>query len=326
MKIIPKVKLWFRLLFHGLMFGIRGADTEIIDQTSGDGAEVNHKLEISGNVFQEMLNEQVTQQVEETRDATYRVYRKANNYDVHVTGMGTDGENLDNEDSELRATATKKVTPDQPRVDLAETSGYKIVLVQDAKEYENETEKRNIEAETGKAIDDRSNLIFTVTYKDGLIPRFYIERHIRRLALKKNKSGEYILDLYFSAYPRQFVKPDRAFISELVRIYDNRGCKSDILEVDKITFVTDKAFGCDDLHKITIGVGDLRDITNNDGSFILEFNCTKDDEDIVEKYRTESLDEKYKKKAPKKQATDINALVRKLEEDDNKETNIIKLK
>ena len=322
MKFLKKIELSLRLFFHGLFFGLRNADATMMQQTSGgDEQEVNHKIMLTDNVFDDLLQQKETQQVVEMRDKNYRVYRESDKYDVTVTGMDVDGANFDDEESELHAVAVKKANIDEPRTKQYETKNYKIVLVQDSREYENDIETKQKEGESGTVIDDKSTLIFEVSYKDDIIPRFYIERYIQKLVLKENKSGKKRVDLYFSQYARQFMKQDSLFVAELHRILDGKSPKSDVLAVEKLSFVTDKAYGAEDLHRITLTDFVFKKICQYDGSFVIEFECVADDEDVVAKYRTKELDEKYATQATKRTATDINAISRKMDKEEEQETN-----
>lgn len=316
MNIFKRIELWTRLLIHGLFFGLREADQTMSHQTSGDEAEINHKLELPGNVFDEMLKQEETEQVQEFRDKSYRVYRESGGYEVVLTGMEKDGKNFDDEDSELHATATKKVAPDKPRTKQYETRNYKVTLIQDAREYENDIETKQKEGETGEIIDDRKTLIFDVTYKDNIIPRFYVERYIQKLVIKENKKGNVRVDLFFSQYARQFMKRDSLFVAELHRIFSGIAPKSDVLAINTLSFVTDKAYGVDDLHRVTLTDFVFKKIDQFDGSFVIEFECKSTDEDIVEKYRTKELDEKYAKMEKKGKVTDINAISRRIEKEE----------
>lgn len=308
------------LFVHGIFFGLRSADATIRTQVNGEEEEINHKLEVPGNVYDDMLQQKETQRVRETRDAAYRVYREADKYEVHVTGMKEDGENFDDEESVLTAVAVKKAPIEKPRTPVYETRNYKTVLVQNAKEYENDIVTKQREAETGEVIDEVSTLIFDLKYKDMIIPRFHVERYIQKLVLKENKQGKTRVDLYFSQYARQFVKRDSLFIAELSKVFSGTH-KSDILDVESITFITDKAFGIEDLHRITLTKLKFVNIVVFDGSFVIEFECVKDDVDVVAKYKTKELDEKYATMAPKHDAIDINAWQRKIEKETKKEEN-----
>ena len=332
MKFLKKIELSIRLFFHGLFMGMKNADATMLQQTSGgDEQEVNHKLIITDNVFDDLLQEKETQQVVEIRDKNYRVYRKSDEYEVKVTGMDVDGKNFDDEDSELHAVAVKKVSADGPRTKQYETKNYKIVLIQNSKEYENDIKTKQKEGQSGEVIDDKETLIFEVTYKDDIIPRFYVERYIQKVVLKENKDGKKRVDLYFSQYARQFMKRDSLFVAELHRIFSGISPKSDVLAINTLSFVTDKAYGADDLHRVTLTDFVFKKIAQFDGSFVIEFECKSTDEDIVEKYRTKELDEKYAKMEKKGKVTDINAVSRRIEkeekekEEQNYETTTLKL-
>ena len=184
-KLVRKIVLFF----HGLFWGMKSADITISSQVNGEDEEINHKLEVGGTVYDDMLQEKETQRVQETRDATYRVFREADKYDVKLSGMSMDGTNFDDEESTLSAVATKKVKGEPLRIPALTTNGYKILLVQNAKEYENDIITKEKEALTGEAIDTLGTLIFNIKYKDGVIPRFHVERYIQRLIIKANNNN-----------------------------------------------------------------------------------------------------------------------------------------
>ena len=300
-----------RMFVVGFFYGMKGADTTMMSPVSSDGEEVTKKIEKGGNVYQEMLNEQETQQVKETRDANYRVYREADKYDVNVTGMGVDDDN-----EELRASATKKIGHDKPRTAVYETKWYKPIIVQDARIFENDTTVKAQEAETGEQIKDDSTNIFSVKYPDGEFPRHKIENYLQRVVVRQSKkSAQTRVDLYFSIYARQFWKQDSLFIAELNRIFKLNTKHSDILDIEELSFVTNKAFGIDDLYKITLTNLVYRETNIFDGNFVLEFECQFNKEDLTEKYRTKELDEKYEKQAPKHDGIAIDVLMRHINGD-----------
>ncbi len=316
-----------RLGIASLFYGMKGANDTIINPaTTSSSEEVNQKQELKGNVFSEMLQEQETQQVQETRDAYYRAYREADKYSVQISGIGEDGEIA----GDLSAVAVKKTVFEKPRIPVYETKGYRPRIVQNAKDYENDEETKFEEAIKGEAIDNKDTFIYSIKYKDGILPRFYVEKYITKLVVKENSKGKIKLDLYFSMYARQFVKRDSLFIAELNGIYNNTKTISVISDIEELSFVSDKAFGIENLHKITFSNIKYKKAVIFDGCFVLEFDANMTDEDITAKYHMDSLDEKYKNKAPKKQTTDINAITRRIEKEEeeknNFETTTLKLK
>lgn len=323
---LKKVGRNIRMFFIGFFYGMKGADDKLLSPVSSDGEEVNKKVELGGNVYQEMLNQQETQQVKETRDANYRVYREADKYEVSVTGMG-----VDSDKEELHAKAIKKGLHEKPRTDLYETKWYKPYIVQDNKIIENDIVVKAHEAELGEQIKNADTNVFTIKYADGVLPRHRIENYLQKLVIRKSKSDKYRVDLYFSMYARQFYKQDSLFIAELHRIYDANNEKSDILFLDEISFVSNKAFGIDDLYKITLSGLKYKTVNVFDGNFVLEFDCQFSKEDLTEKYRTKELDEKYAKQAPKHDGIQIDVLMRHIngekpaEQEQNYEKTTLKL-
>ncbi len=293
---------------------MKGAEDTIINAESEATSEINQKQELKGNVFQEMLNGEVTQQVQETVDANYRVFRESGKYTVQLSGMGEDGPVGD-----LSAVAVKKTQRIKPRNPVLETEGFKVRILQDAKDYGNSEETRENEALTGEASDDVNTLLFHVKYNEGVMPRFYIERYIKQVVVKENEEGKILFDVYFSKYARHFMKRDSIFIAELHRL--EKTGRSDVIDFENINFVTDKAFGIDDLWGVTCVNNGLAGFYEFDGNMVLEFEGTLDLEDLVEKHRTKELDEKYAKKAPKKQATALGAIMNRMEKEEPEENN-----
>jgi hypothetical protein len=315
-----------KVFIHALFWGMRSADTVISSQVNGEEQEVNHKLELGGSVYSDMLQEKETQRVQEFRDATYRVFREADKYKVKLSGIGVDGENLDDENSFITAEATKKTDTWEVKVPHLKTNGYKTILIQGAKDYDNDTNTRMKEAMTGEGIDSLDSLIFKIEYKDGVTPKFHVERYIQKIVIKENTNGEYLADLYFSEYARQFVKRDSLFIAELNKIFQKLEKPIIFDVIDSITFVTDKAFGSENLHKKIISDLEYQTTEIFDGNFVVEFKCVVKDVDVVEKYKTKELDEKYKVMAPKHEAVDLMALMRKTEkEEENYNSTILKI-
>ena len=316
-----RIILGVRLFFHGLFWGLRDADLTISSQKDGNDEEVNHKLEVGRTVYDDLLVGEETQQVKELRDASYRVFREADKYDVEVLGMERDGANFDNENTVLSAQVKKKSIEVKPRIDTLKTKGYKTILVQDAKEYENDIKTREQEALSGEEIDDVKTLIYNITYKDNITPRFRIERYIKKLVVEESKGKRHRLSLYFSIYARQFVKRDSLFIAELNRIFKNEQHEHDFNEIEKIEFVSDKAFGVESLHQISISNIKYKDIKIFDGNFVVTFTCKYSCDDATAKYHTEELDEKYEKKALKHDSVDIITLSRRIEKEEQEKEN-----
>lgn len=305
---------WLRTLFHSFFYGMRGADIVITD--SSPDSEIHENKTIKEH---EIIVDEVTV------DKYYRVFREANNYNVTLGGLMKEDDDINTvnnvsegmvelemapEDGpDITATAVKKVWKDKPFSELLKTDGYKITLVQYAKDYENDVETRAKEAETGKAIDSDTN-IFKVTREDT--PRFAFEKYLRQVVVKENKTEKQtVIEFYFSVYARQFWKIDSLFIAEMERIVSDTRRLPDIFDFNSIGFVTDKAFGSPDLFYFEYKPLGYIGTVKYDGNYVVSFIAEqKTKEDLTEKYKTEELDKLYQMKAPKKDNIDINTIIR----------------
>jgi hypothetical protein len=83
-----KIKNFFKTLWYGLPFGLKGADTEIMGSKSLDGDGVTIGQEVSDErVAKHLLKGEVTQEVEELRYRTYKVSEEADKYKYLGNGI-----------------------------------------------------------------------------------------------------------------------------------------------------------------------------------------------------------------------------------------------
>jgi hypothetical protein len=113
----------------------------------------------------------------------------------------------------------------------------------------------------------------------------------------------------------QFTKTDAILIAELHRIKDNSLKKTDFLDIQAISFTTDKAFGAEDYIWYNYTFLKFKKISIFDGSFVLTFEVgATQNVDIVEEHKTDSLTKKYEEMAPRKDGIsieDVGALERR---------------
>ena len=306
-------KVWLNaaMLFHGIFHGMKGADVTILSQVSGedgDDQEISHKLEIN-NVYADLLREKKTQEVQETIDMSYRVAREADNYEV--TLVGDLGDESVGSDKELSAIAVKKVNMKYDKhPEVFNEKGYHVTLIQDNKKIT----KRGVWAAqlsdfVAALNTNGGDYVTTVEIKyDGFTPRFALEKFVTKVVMRETKAGKQKIDLYIPTEAGQFTKTDAILIAELHRIKDNALEKTDFLDIQTISFVTDRAFGVDDYIWYSLSSLKFKKISIFDGSFVLTFEVGASQTlDIVEAHKTESLTKKYKEMAPRKKEISQNS-------------------
>ena len=309
MKFFNKLRLNIILFFHGLFQGLRSADATMLSQVSGedgDDQEISHKLEIN-SVYNDLLREKKTQEVMETIDMSYRVAREANKYEV--TLIGDLGDDSVGSEKELSAIAVKKVAMKYDKhPEVFNERGYHVTLIQDNKKIQKVNNFSMTVEDLREAINTNGGdyvSLIDIKY-NGFTPRFALQNFITKIVVRETKAGKVKLDLYLPTEAGQFTKTDAILIAELHRIMDNNLKKTDFLDIQALSFTTDKAYGAEDYIWYNFAFLKFKKITIFDGSFVLTFEVgATQNVDIVEEHKTESLTKKYEEMAPRKDGLSI---------------------
>lgn len=283
-KIVSNIKLFF----HYLFVGMKNVDTLMTNnQKNDDGSGYEVSDSAGGGVFKDVLEQKVTQEVEELRYASYEVAKKSKNY--RYVG---NGRVVKKSDSQLSLKHGFLDTSDE----------LPIILVQDNKMVCDDvlTVLNEVNEEKNKKIFKD----YTIKIKRDIFPRFLIEEFVRKLVVKQ-ADGNYVIDLYCSKYPSQFnEKRSRAFLSELKKIKNGDIRNSDILDINEISFISSNAWGVDDWFLFEFNEFELNCITEFDGNYIIRFGCQAKTfmHNILDKVYSKSAEEKYQNKAMKENA------------------------
>lgn len=294
-KIYKKIKLFW----YSLFFGMKGVDNLL---TSNQKEQNNSVLEISEDgsdgVFKDILEQKVTQEVEELRYSSYKVANEAKKY--CYIGNGKVIKKTETQLSEKHGL-------------IEESDNLPIILIQDnsiiCEDVLTSLNEIN-QKENKKVFYD-----FKLKIKRNILPRFRIENYIKKLVLKES-DGNYVIDLYCSKYPSQFSeRKDKSFLSELKKIQNKEVRNSDILDFEELSFITNNAWGMDDWFKFSFLDFEYYDIIEFDGHYIIRMGCQSNIfmENILDKIYSKSAEEKYSKKEMKNNI--INFIPLQKEED-----------
>lgn len=294
-KIYKKIKLFW----YSLFFGMKGVNNLL---TSNQKEQNNSVLEISEDgsdgVFKDILEQKVTQEVEELRYSSYKVANEAKKY--CYIGNGKVIKKTETQLSEKHGL-------------IEESDNLPIILIQDnsiiCEDILTSLNEIN-QKENKKVFYD-----FKLKIKRNILPRFRIENYIKKLVLKES-DGNYVIDLYCSKYPSQFSeRKDKSFLSELKKIQNKEVRNSDILDFEELSFITNNAWGMDDWFKFSFLDFEYYDIIEFDGHYIIRMGCQSNIfmENILDKIYSKSAEEKYSKKEMKNNI--INFIPLQKEED-----------
>lgn len=289
MKILNKFIAYIKLLWHSLFVGMRNADVMMTTNQKthdGSGFEIPDNAG-GGGVFKDILEEKVTQEVEELRYTSYRVANESKKY--RYVG---NGKVVKKTESQLA----------ERHVDVDESDNLPIILIQD-----NSVICEDVYTslkEVGKKKDKKNFHDYILKVKRDIFPRFRIETYIKKLVLKQ-ADGNYVIDLYCSKYPSQFnEKKDKSFITELKNIQTGKVRNSDILDFSEISFVTTNAWGADDWFKCSFNKFEYYDILEFDGNYVIRLGCQSNIfmENLLDKVYSESAEKKYQNKEARENA------------------------
>ena len=307
-----------RLAWHSLFYGLKAADSVMQSQTSGeDGVEINEQVKPSGP-FADMLQNKVTKEVEEMRDKMYRVYREAEKLkpEIELTQDEKTGELT------FKVKDVKKKTKEDfmKHSEVFEKEGFRLRTIQEVRHV---AKHSSFVAEIPKGIYDYDT---NLTIERDFIPRFEIEKFAKRVVVREKEGstdGRAEVDLYVPAEASQFGKIDAILISNLHRMMDEKNYRSDITDIKSIQWYSEHAWNCEDMLEFEFDDIKLSDIRIFDGSFVLIFDCNvvKNGVDVVEKYKTEELSEKYRVVAPK-ELPELMATKRRADKDSNSEIDL----
>lgn len=282
MKIFSKIGLYLKLLWHSLFIGMRNADVMLTtNQKTHDGSGLEIPDNAGGGVFKDMLEEKVTQEVEELRYTSYRVANESKKYRYVGNGKA-----IKKTESQLT----------ERHVNIEETDNLPIILIQD-----NTLICEDVYTslkEVGKKENKKNFHDYVIKIKRDIFPRFQIEQYVKKLVLKQ-ADGNYVIDLYCSKYPSQFSeKKDKAFISEIQKIKSGKVRNSDVLDFNEINFVTSNAWGIDDWFKFSFNDFEYYDIVEFDGNYVIRLGCQSNIfmENLLDKIYCESAEKKYENK------------------------------
>ena len=311
-------KIWYKLklIWHGLFYGLSGAEKFFNGVTNqSDGIEVTQR-QSGGGVFADLLEEKQTQEVKETIDTYYRVYKKSDEYDTSVIKIIGEDENgvIFAPINRLKKKTKADFIQCPP---IFNPDGANVITIQDNKHYED---------------NYNTNPSFLYKYETTLkvsreefTPRFEIDKIVKKIVVREHNYGKVLVDLYVPSEASQFGKIDAIVISNLYSLKNEKKYKSDLIDFIGFEWVSDKAWNTEDIRLFKYKVNDLIGINIFDGSFVLTYYCDiiENGSDLTEKYKTKELDEKYAKEAPKRDDIDIFTYSRKMERDKkNKEIDL----
>ena len=281
-------KKFFRNIAISLAFGLKNTELDILKtKTEESDTQSIEQQQVTNTLADALLKGEVTQEVKLLRDRNYFVLEESKKYDVtlenfvinHKTGEVT---------GELK-TKKKNMMVGKPKVF---EDDYKMIISMETPIIINNV-LDTMNAISGVELEKvETNLKFEYEWN----PKFKLHRYIRKVVVRR-KESDLILDLYV---PKLFTKSDTLeskFEAEITNVI-NKKIKPNNLCFDNITFVSDNAYGTEDLNEFKFEMTDFKSINEFQNVYILTYKVKPIifENKLTDKYIVPELREKYANK------------------------------
>jgi hypothetical protein len=246
----------------------------------------HQRLKTTDSLSEALKRGEVTAEVEALR---WRMYKIIDHLDGRKTNIiGTELDENGDERYITETVAKRKPNMRQYMVDPYDSYPLEIIVVNDKTVMGITEANQKLEDQT--IMVNRSNL-----------NKVDIEYSTTKMCVRDIGGGQKLLEFYISQYPNEFDRKTRLMISELERC--SNGFKSNILDIDGVGFQSvNSTIGVSPNLLYEYEILGFDKIVKFNGHYIVKFkaNVIVDGENIFEKYRVESLDQKYNENLSKK--------------------------
>jgi len=325
---MKKVTNWFKRQMTALSLATANVEKNALGQETIDlGTDTgNYQRHNQGTLADSLIQGELTEEVKNLRWRILKVLDASDKMIISSLGVDEDGYHvLDIEEPNavgqkvlLAKIKTDKyddypleLVVDNKNItlgsqDIMELSNLHAYSLEDVKESIKKDEDGN---EIQATLAELDNDTFQSTIKGekpvkvvrDLRPKFEIEKYANKLNVRNIDGTKKLLEFYISIYPDEYDRKTRLLISEIKRAINNPR-SSDILNISGVGFTSYKTVGVKDFHQFQYMVTGFDKIIEYDGYYVIKFKADiiVDGEYLLNKYRMEELDNKYKNKEAKK--------------------------
>jgi hypothetical protein len=317
---LGKIGEFFRKRIAIVSIAMSNVEKNAFGQTNeGLSADVNQTRRMTqGQLADSLINGEITQEVLNLKWRTYKILKATEGVTAEIIGYDEDGMPITKVIKRDNKKALKKVVVDSE-------DNFAVEMVIDNTDISfggndaMENEYISIFDEAVKNYDDKNELV-SVTHGqiDGLeyfattqaekpikIIRnegtsFFLENFTKKLVIRKINKEQRLLEFYVSAYPDEYNRTSRLFISAVKKAIETP-YSSNMLEFNGVEFITYKSLGVSDFLEFQYEIESFDKIIEFNGHYVIKFiaNVKINGRDIMEEHRVESLDKKYEQKTKK---------------------------
>lgn len=283
---------WLKSQFLALILALVNVEKNALKQNGGNlSDDVGQEQQIQQNQFlQDLIQGRVTQEVKFLRWRIFKILETIQGKDITVK---------ENADGTVNYTAKDKNYSHKLKkikTDPSDTNELELVVdnltdttmgqldILDAK-------NENINAsEHDSLVKPDSKIKIRHTYPS----KFRLEKYVKKMNVRTIDGETKLLELYVTSYPDEFDRLHKMFMIELKKTVANPRA-SNIIELDTISFVTNKDLGTVDNQLFEFDNIKYYKIVEFDGHYVIKFktNVKTYGYSIIEQFREHELDMRY---------------------------------
>jgi len=249
-----------------------------------------HQRYRQGTLADDLKQGRITEEVRLLRARTYKIIEASSDLKTNINIMdnGEDGYEFKIGETKKKK-RTIKIKPDG-------YDDYNVLLIKD------NTQITSSVSDTFDRIDKYGlKEEYPINIIRDILPKFKIEKYTKKLIVREIDDNKRLLEFYVSKYPEQFNRTSNIFLKQIPKIIENP-ITSDFIDVKSIDFITYNDMGVKDFLYFKYNITSFDKIIEHDGSFVFKFIADVEIESlpILDKYKHEELDLKYKNKEFKK--------------------------
>ena len=293
MKLFKNFFLNSRIFFVNLIHGLKNVEDSTLTAktiTIVDGDKITEEVK-TNSVAKALLRGELTNEVKELRYRIYKVDDAVDGYEYFTPTL-----------------TSKKNSTNSKFYVYYKDDGLELITSQQ-NDFVLDSLENSLNGYNAIVGETKEHKRVNISHKH--ISRYNMSKYLKRIDVKKIDEKNCLIELYFSKYHiddsttnkmslgEDFIS--KMFIKEIESI-KNGNTRSEILDIDNINFITNKAYNLADLIEFNFQNIRYKDLVEFDGNYLLRFTSefkTKQT-DLVKKYYSESMEKKYRNKEKKK--------------------------
>ena len=293
------MKKWLRDKIAAITIAISNVEKNSLGQNGKtlESLTGEERRNTEGTLADSLVQGEVTQEVKNLRWRTYKILKEVNNKNLQISGFDDNG---------LPILQNKNDQNLLKKIKIDRHDDYELELVVDNSEITNSVldvldgiNERNVTSNDFFALNKTKK---PINIERSFIPKFEIEKYTKKLNVRKIDEDKKLLEFYVSKYPDEYNFNSKLFLKEINKVITNGPRNINFLEIDNVSFLTDKTLGAVDFLFFEYEILSFNKIIEFDGYYVIKFisKVSINGDDILSIYKEEGLERKYENKEAKK--------------------------